>query len=75
MLRAKALYSLVANDFVNLEVGLNARSFDPQLRLIIRMYDESMSRRIKEQLDIHLTFSVSAMADEKFLEALDSASG
>ncbi len=68
VLRAKALYSLTANDFVNLEVGLNARSFDPRLRLILRMYDESMSRRIKDQLDIHLSFSVSAIADEKFLE-------
>jgi voltage-gated potassium channel Kch len=65
--RAKALYSLVANDFVNLEVGLNARSFDPRLRLVLRIYDESMSQRIKEQLDIHLSFSVSAIADEKFL--------
>jgi len=65
--RAKALYSLVANDFVNLEVGLNARSFDPRLRLILRIFDESMSRRIKDQLDIHLSFSVSAIADERFI--------
>jgi voltage-gated potassium channel Kch len=66
--RAKALYSLVANDFVNLEVGLNARSFDPKLRLVLRIFDESMARRIKEQLDIHLSYSMSAIADEKFLE-------
>lgn len=68
--RAKALYSLVGNDFVNLEVGLNARSFDPGLRLILRIFDETMSRCIREQLDIHLSFSMSAIADEKFLQGV-----
>jgi voltage-gated potassium channel Kch len=70
--RAKALYSLVANDFVNLEIGLNARSFDPRLRLILRIFDESMAQRIKEQLDIHLSFSMSAIADEHFLDCLEA---
>ncbi|MES2178193.1 MAG: NAD-binding protein [Gemmatimonadota bacterium] len=64
--RAKALYSVVNNDFANLEIGLNARSFAPDLRLILRIFDESMSRRIKESLDIHLTFSMTAIADEIF---------
>jgi voltage-gated potassium channel Kch len=71
--RAKALYSLVANDFVNLEIGLNARSFDPRLRLVLRIFDESMAQRIKEQLDIHLSFSMSAIADEHFLGATERA--
>lgn len=70
--RAKALYSLVANDFVNLEVGLNGRSFDPNLRLILRIFDESMAQRIKEHLDIHLSFSTSAIADEQFLSSAES---
>ena len=68
--RAKALYSVVNNDFTNLEIGLNARSFAPGMRLILRIYDESMSGRIKENLDIHLTYSMTAIADEKFLSAL-----
>ncbi|MCE9627918.1 MAG: NAD-binding protein, partial [Candidatus Eisenbacteria bacterium] len=67
--RAKALYSLVANDFVNLEIGLNARSFDPDLRLVLRIFDESMARRIQEHLDIHLSNSMSAIADERFVES------
>jgi len=64
--RAKALYSVVSNDIVNLEIGLNARSFEPNLRIILRIFDESMSQVIKEHLDIHLTLSMSAIADEKF---------
>ena len=68
--RAKALYSVINNDYANLEVGLNARSFHPQLRLILRMFDESMSRKIKEHLDIHLTFSMTALADDAFFSGL-----
>ncbi len=67
--RAKALYSVINSDYANLEVGLNARSFDPDLRLILRIFDESMSQRIKEHLDVHLTFSMTAIADEQFLAA------
>lgn len=69
--RAKALYSVVDNDYVNLEVGLNARSFDPNLRLILRIFDESMSARLRESLDIHLTLSMTALADERFFEAIE----
>ncbi|MDB5194454.1 MAG: hypothetical protein JWN50_468 [Parcubacteria group bacterium] len=70
VMRAKAVISAIGNDYTNLEIGLNARSFDPKLRLILRIFDESMSRKIKENLDIHLTFSVTAIADEKFFDIL-----
>ncbi len=72
--RAKALYSVINSDYANLEVGLNARSFEPSLRLILRIFDESMSQRIKEHLDVHLTFSMTAIADERFFSALDDES-
>ena len=56
--KAKALYSLVDSDFGNLEIGLNARAFDPTLRLVLRIYDDSMSKMIRENLDIQLTYSM-----------------
>lgn len=64
---AKALYSVINNDFANLEVGLNARTFDPSLRLILRIFDGSTAQRLKQNLDIHLTFSMTAIVDELFL--------
>ncbi|MCE9600880.1 MAG: potassium channel family protein [Gemmatimonadetes bacterium] len=68
--RAKALFSVINNDFVNLEVGLNARSFAPGLRLIVRVFDDSMSRLMKDHLDIHLTLSMSAIADQLIFDAV-----
>lgn len=68
--KAQAVISVVNDDYANLEIGLNARSFQPSLRLILRIFDESMAEKIKENLDIHLTLSMSAVADEKFFESL-----
>lgn len=70
VVHAKALFSLINNDFANLEVGLNARSFEPSLRLILRIFDASMSKKIQENLDIHLTLSMTEIADNTFLETM-----
>ncbi len=68
--QAQAVIAVVNDDFANLEIGLNARSFQPNLRLILRIFDESMAQKIKETLDIHLTLSMSALADDKFLNTI-----
>ncbi len=68
--RAKALYAVINNDYVNLEIGLNARSFDPTLRLVLRIFDEGMSRNVREHLDVQLTYSMTAVADEPVFAAL-----
>jgi voltage-gated potassium channel Kch len=67
---AKALISVVNNDSVNLEIGLNARTYHPDMRLILRIFDEQMAEKIKEFLNIHLTLSASAIADDKFYRVL-----
>ncbi len=73
VVNSKAVMSVINNDYSNLEIGLNARSFDPKIRLILRIFDESMSQNIKENLDIQLALSMSAIADEHFISILKSA--
>ena len=72
VMHAKALYSVINNDFTNLEIGLNARSFVPDLRLVLRIFDDAMSACVREQLDIHLTFSMTAIADDQVFSAMPS---
>ena len=72
VMHAKALYSVINNDFTNLEIGLNARSFEPDLRLVLRIFDDAMSACVREQLDIHLTFSMTAIADDQVFSAMPS---
>lgn len=67
----RALISVIDNDFVNLEIGLNARYFQPNLRLVLRIFDESMAEVIKEKFNIHLTKSMSFIAAEKFASILE----
>lgn len=69
--RARALYSLIDDDYANLQVGLNARSFAPDLRVVLRIFDGAMSERLKQQLDIHLSLSMTAVADEHFVQLMD----
>ena len=40
--------SVINNDFTNLEIGLNARTFEPTLRLVLRIFDDAMSARIRD---------------------------
>ena len=68
---AKALVSVVNNDYANIEIGLNARSIKPGLRLILRIFNEETARNIKDSLDIHLALSMSAIADEAFVDTLE----
>lgn len=67
---ARAVISVVDDDYANLEIGLSARSFQPGLRLILRIFDAQMADKIKETLDIHLTLSMSALADDEFAKFL-----
>lgn len=68
---ARALISVIDNDYVNLEIGLNARSLKPDMRLILRVFDEVMAQQLKDDLDVHLTLSMSGLADDRFLALLD----
>ena len=73
--KASSLISVVNDDYTNLQIGLSARSYNPDLRLILRVFDESMGKVIKEKLDIHLTLSMSALVDAKFADLLENDKG
>jgi Trk K+ transport system NAD-binding subunit len=70
--RAKALLSVTSDDLANLEIGLNAKSVNPDMRVVLRIFDQELAQSLREQLDIHFAFSMSAIAAEvlaKFAES------
>lgn len=69
----RALISVINDDYINLEIGLNARYFQPNLQLVLRIFDESMADVIKEKFDIHLSKSMSYIAAEEFTALLNVA--
>ena len=70
--RACGLFSLIDDDLKNLEIGLNARSLRPDLRLILRIFDSEIAEQMHTRLDIHFAFSTSAIAAEQFVALLNS---
>ncbi len=72
VLQAKALISVINNDSLNLEIGLNARSHQPEVKLILRIFDDQMADKIKDFLKIYHSLSASAIADDIFYTALQN---
>jgi Trk K+ transport system NAD-binding subunit len=62
MARAKALVSVSSDDLTNLEIGLNARMLNPNVRVVLRIYDPVLAQSLDEHLDIHFAFSMSSIA-------------
>jgi voltage-gated potassium channel Kch len=69
----KALISVISDDYVNLEVALNARYFQPNIQLVLRIFEESMAKVIKDKFHIHQTQSMSYIAAQEFATILDSS--
>lgn len=67
----RALISVINDDATNLEIGLNARHFQSSIRLVLRIFDESMAEVIKDKFDIHLTKSMSFICAKKFAALLN----
>ena len=63
--RAKALISVTSDDLTNLEIGLNAKSLNPDARVVLRIYDHLLAQTLDNQLDIHFALSTSAIAAEE----------
>ena len=56
---AKALISAIDSDYINLEIGQNARVENPNIRLLLRISDRSTAEEMKKRLNIHYVFSKS----------------
>jgi len=66
--RASAVVSIVSDDLVNLEVGLNARALHPRIRVILRIFDRDTADELRQRLNIHYAISTSAIAARAMLD-------
>ena len=66
--QASAVASLVNDDLVSLEVGLNARAIHPRIRVILRIFDGDTANELGRRLNIHYTISTSAIAAQAILD-------
>lgn len=59
---ASAILICSNDDMANLEVALDARRMNPQIRVILRMFDQQLAAKIGNALTIDAAFSSSALA-------------
>ena len=66
---AKSLIMATDDDLANLEVAIDARKLRPEIRVVLRMFDQELAAKIKDAFDIQLAFSTSELAAPLFATA------
>jgi hypothetical protein len=62
----QTLISVLDNDIANLEIGLVAKHYNPNIKLVLRIFDDNMADIIKSKFNINLTNSMSYLAAKEF---------
>lgn len=67
--KAKSIVLASNDDLGNLEIALDARRIKPDIRVILRMFDQNMADKIREGFNIHIAMSQSATSAPRFAMA------
>ena len=65
-----ALVAVTSNDIVNLETALQANALRANLRIVLRMFDDDLARRVQQTVGNIVSRSISYMAAPAFAAAL-----
>lgn len=66
LLHAKSIILATDDDLANLEIALDARKIKPDIRVVLRMFDQELAAKIKDAFDIQLAFSTTELAAPLF---------
>jgi Trk K+ transport system NAD-binding subunit len=64
--KAKSIVIASDDDLANLEVALDARKLNPQIRVVLRMFDQNMADKIRDGFNINASMSQSAISAPGF---------
>lgn len=67
--RADAIIPATDNELANLDIGLHARELNPDIKVVLRMFDPDLARRVERGFGIHTAISTSALAAPVFATA------
>lgn len=67
--QAKALVAASDNDLANLEAALNARALNDHIRIVLRMFDQTLADKVRAGFGLETAFSTSALAAPAFATA------
>ncbi|MCB0222397.1 MAG: NAD-binding protein [Anaerolineae bacterium] len=68
--RASAVVACTADDMTNLQVALQARALNPDIRVVIRIFDDKLAEQMRHSFGVNATvYSTSALAAPDFVAA------
>lgn len=69
---ARSVILATDDDLANMEIALDARRLRPDIRVVLRMFDQNIADKIRDGFNIHLAMSQSAISAPAFaMAALD----
>lgn len=72
--QARCLIAATNDDLANLDAALSAREANPAIRVVLRMFDQNLAKKIKAGFGIETAFSASALAAPAFaMAAIDDS--
>jgi Trk K+ transport system NAD-binding subunit len=66
---ASSIVVCTEDDLSNLDIALDAREINPNIKVVLRMFDSSLAEKIQRGFGIHTAFSTSALAAPVFAAA------
>lgn len=66
---ASAIILATSDDLANLEIALDSRKLNPDIRVVMRMFDQNMADKIADGFNIHIAMSQSSLAASTFATA------
>jgi Trk K+ transport system NAD-binding subunit len=64
--KAQSIILASDDDLANLEIALDARRLHPDIRVVVRMFDQNMADKIRDGFNIHIAMSQSAISAPAF---------
>ena len=68
--KCRALVVVSTDDAVNLQAALHARVARPDIRVVLRLFDDDFARRVEDAFDIDISRSVSRLCAPAFAAAM-----
>lgn len=59
---ARTLVIATNDDLANVEIALDARRLNPEIRVVLRMFDEQIANKLRDAFDLEVAFSSAAAA-------------
>lgn len=67
--RAHTVVIVTSDDTLNLQIAIHARAINPQVRTIVRLFDDDFAREVRTAFGITAAYSASALAAPAFAAA------